>query len=403
MESFIARQPIFDRNQNVFGYELLFRSSLANYFDGSNQDKAASSVIADSTIVFGFDTLTSGKRAFINLTKDTLINYAGLLPKDHTVLEILETVEPDQEVIEAVKQLKKNGYMFALDDFIYNPIWEPLIEVADIIKIDFLASGPEERQALVQRLKPMEKRLLAEKVETQEEFQQALAMGFDLFQGFFFAKPVILTKRGMSGSKVSNLQILRAINKPGLNYREIEDIIKTDLTLSYKLMSYINSAFFGLQTEIRSIKHALVLMGEREIRKWATLLALSTMTEDKPAELLKNGATRARMCELLAKKCGQGDKSADYFLMGLFSIIDAIMDKNLAEILKDIPIARDIKNALMRVARNPFRMVLEIVLAYEKGEFAGIQRYAARVNLRETEIPKAYMEAVEWAQQLHSM
>ncbi|CAM2005327.1 EAL and HDOD domain-containing protein [Acanthopleuribacter pedis] len=402
MEHYIARQPIFDRHQKVYAYELLFRSGLANYFDGSNQDKAASSVIADSTILFGFDTLTSGKRAFLNMTKDTLINYAQLLPKNHSVLEILETVDPDDEVVATVKRLKNQGFTIALDDFIYNERWEPLVKLADIIKIDFLATTVAERQSMVTRLKAQDKMLLAEKVETQEEHQQAFDMGFDFFQGYFFEKPVILTKRGMAGNKITNLQILQQINKPGMDYREIEEIIKKDLTLSYKLMHYINSAFFGLQTEIRSIKHALVLMGEREIRKWATLLALSTMSEEKPLELMKTAATRARMCELIARKIGQGDKSADYFLMGLFSIIDAIMDRNLAEILKDIPLARDIKNALMRIARNPFRMALEITLNYERGIFKDIPRWAARLKLPEKDIPEIYMEAVKWAQEMQA-
>lgn len=402
MEHYIARQPIFDRQQKVYAYELLFRSGLANYFDGSNQDKAASSVIADSTILFGFDTLTSGRRAFLNMTKDTLMNYAHLLPKNHSVLEVLETVKPDDEVVHTVKKLKGQGFMIALDDFVYTDEWQPLVNLADIIKIDFLATTQEERQAMVTRLKAQDKMLLAEKVETQEEYQQAFDMGFDFFQGFFFEKPVILTKRGMAGSKLTNLQILQQINKPGIDYREIEEIIKKDLTLSYKLMHYINSAFFGLQTEIRSIKHALVLMGEREIRKWATLLALSTMSDDKPLELMKTAATRARMCELIAKKTGQSEKSADYFLMGLFSIIDAIMDRNLAEILKDIPLARDIKNALMRIARNPFRMALEITLSYERGVFKEIPRWAARLNLPEKDIPEIYMEAVKWAQEMQA-
>ncbi len=402
MNIFIARQPIFNRKQEIFGYELLFRNSRENFFNHPDPDKAAAAVIGDSSIIFGIETLTRGKKAFLNLTRDSLVNeYPSLLPKDLAVLEVLETVEPDREVIEVCKKFKDLGYTLALDDFVYRDGFQPMVDLADIIKVDFMATSPSERKALYRRLAPKGKRFLAEKVETQEEYQEALELGYHYFQGFFFSKPVILSKRNLTGNRLSLFRVLKEIHKPGMDFKELENIIKQDLTLSYKLLRYINSAFFGLHSDVRSIKHALVLMGEGEIKKWATLVSLTTMGEEKPMELMLNAAIRGKMCESLGIMAGQKEKASDFFLMGLFSVIDAILDRNLAEVLSDLPLTYELKRALMRVTFSKLRMAFEIVLAYEKGDWEKITKWANKMGMEESAIPPIYLEAVEWANKIH--
>ncbi|MDJ0842003.1 MAG: HDOD domain-containing protein [Acidobacteriota bacterium] len=397
MDVFIARQPIFDRKRDVFGYELLFRSGLQNYFDHFDADKAASQMIGDSAIFFGIETLTRGKKAFINLTRDSLMkDYPSLLPRDIAVLELLETIEPDEEVLNAVRKLKRKGYTLALDDFVYHPGFDPLIQLVDIIKVDWMNSNEEERRNLFKRFSVGGKTFLAEKLETQEDFEEAYSIGYHLFQGYFFSKPVVISKKEVSGNKLTTLKVLREIHQPGLDFQNLDECIRQDLTLSYKLLRYINSAFFGLHTEIRSIKHALVLMGESEIRKWATLVSLATMGEDKPLELTLNATLRAKMCEVIATETGQKNPS-DFFLMGLFSVIDAIMDRNLVEVLHDLPLAREVKSALLRVGANPYRQVYEIVLSYEYANWRALTKWTQKLGIDEMRISDIYMESIDWA------
>lgn len=402
MDIFIARQPIFDRAKEVFGYELLFRSSLDNFFNHHDVDAAASRVIGDSSVIFGIETLTGGKRAFINLTREALVkDYPLLLPKDLVVLELLESVEPDDEIVETCKRLKRRGYMLALDDFVYRDNFTPLLKFIDIVKIDWLATTAEDRQKLHKRLAPLGKKFLAEKLETVEEYQEARDLGYHYFQGYYFSRPVVLSKRSVSSDRSTIFRILKEIHEPGLDFRNIENSIKQDLTLTYKLLRYINSAFFGLNTEINSIKHALVLMGETEIKKWATLISLATMGEEKPMELMINASVRGKFCELVAVQTGRSAEANDFFLMGLFSVIDAILDRNLLEVLSDLPLNREIKTALLRVAQNPFRMALELVLAYESGNWRALSRWAKKLGIEESRVSQIYMNSVEWANKIH--
>jgi EAL and modified HD-GYP domain-containing signal transduction protein len=327
-----------------------------------------------------------------------------LLPKDQVVLEILESVEPDEEVVEACKKLKRLGYLIALDDFVYRESFTPLLKFVDIIKVDFLSTNAEERKQIHDRIQASgQKRFLAEKLETQEDFEEASELGYHYFQGYFFSRPVILTRRGMVGNRQQIFKILRDIHEPGMDFRELENSIKQDVALSYKLLRYINSAFFGLQTEIHSIRHALVLMGESEIKKWATLVSLATMGEEKPAELMVNASIRGKACEILAKETGNESQASDFFLMGLFSLIDAILDHNLVEVLHDLPLAREIKSALLRVAQNQYRMAFEVVLAYEQGNWRALAKWAGKPGIEEGQVAQIYLESVKWANQIHGL
>ncbi|TAK02843.1 MAG: HDOD domain-containing protein [Candidatus Manganitrophaceae bacterium] len=402
MEIFIARQPIFDRQQQVYAYELLFRSSLENFFNHSDLNHASSKVALDSFFILGIDTITGGRKAFINVTREMLVNgYVALLPREMAVVEILEVVEPDAEVLAACRKLKQAGYLIALDDFVDQERYRPLVELADIIKVDFLTTDKKEQKALVERFAPRGIQLAAEKVETREVLQEAMQMGYTYFQGYFFSKPVIISGKEIPGFKLNYLRILQEINRPRLDYQKVEEIMKTEMSLSYKLLRYINSAFFGWRVEIRSIQHALVMLGEDDFKRWASFISLSNMAKDKPSELVFQAIMRGRCLELLAPAVRLPERAQDLFLMGIFSLIDAIVDRPLLDILSDMPIAGDVKSALMG-EKGPLRDIYELMLSYERGNWNQFSDLAAEKRIDENTIPPLYRKALEWASQSFS-
>jgi c-di-GMP-related signal transduction protein len=399
VQTFIARQPIFDQRQLVYGYELFFRSSSNNICNHTDLDQASYKVIADCCSLLGTEAITSGKPAFINVTREVLTQeYILLLPPELTVVEILETVEPEPEVIAACRRLKQAGYLLALDDFTPNERTQPLVELADIIKVDVGAVSQREQISLIERLSRQRLKFAAEKVETHQAFQDAVKLGYDYFQGYFFCKPMMMTMPDVPGFKLNYFQILQEIHRPELSWEQIEAIIKRDLSLFYKFLRFVNSASFGWRKEIDSIRHALLLLGEQQIKKWASLVTLACLGQDKPGELVVQATIRARFCETLAPRCGLAHRAEELFLLGMLSLIDAIMDRPLGEILKDIPITEDIKAALLG-EENQLREVYESVLAYEEGNWEKLAPYTAKLGIDESEVPQLYLEAVTWVQQ----
>lgn len=400
MDIFIARQPIFDIRQNVFAYELLYRSGIKNLYAGINGDQASSEVIGSSFLLFGLENLTMGKKAFINFTRKLLEDeVATLLPKESIVVEVLENVEPDKQMLSACIKLKELGYQLALDDFAYDPRFEPFIDLVDIIKVDFLQTSPQDRAALVQRIGNKNIKFLAEKVETKEDFNQALQAGYSYFQGYFFSKPNIVSGKDITSFKLTYLQLLQEIGKPDLDFDELEETIKRDVALSYKLLRYINSAAFSLRANISSIKQALVLLGQKEIKKWVSLVALRSIGEDKPDELVKLAISRGRFCELVSPKLGLKHRSPDFFLMGMFSLIDAFLDQPLAYILSQLPIAVDIKRALLG-KESRFKDVYQMAVSYEQGNWEKALRLAKRLKLEEQEIIDVYLESLDFTRRI---
>jgi len=403
LEHFIARQPIFDRNGKVYAYELLFRSGLHNYFDSDDQDQAAASVIANSSLLFGLNEMTSNSRAFINCTRKVLLeNYMTVLPKEQAVVEILEHVEPDSEIVEACRRLKAEGYILALDDFVYHKNYEPLLELADIIKVDFLLSNGEEQARLAQMFIPRGIRMLAEKVETYEVYEQAKKMGYQLFQGYFFAKPVIVSRKDIPTNKLQFLRILKDVHADEVDFKKLAQTIQSEVSLSYKLLKLINSAAFALRHKVTSILQALSLLGIREIRSWVSLLSISQMANDKPAELVVSSLVRARFCEQTALACGMGGRKADMFLMGLFSLLDVIMSRPLDEILREITIEEDIQAALTGEP-GTMRTNLDLIVAIEKADWDQVTELSNQLQVDESEVCTAYMEAVKWAQEIYAL
>lgn len=400
MDLFLARQPIFDRNRDVIAYELLFRSAGGSPVPVAEYEKAALDVIRDIFFVFGLDQLTGGKKAFINLSRRALVEeQVTIFPPDAVVVEILENIEPDAEVIAACAKLKDAGYTLALDDFIYRPAMDPLIGLADYIKVDFKQTMGGQRREMVQQFGSGGIKLLAEKVETQEEFREALDCGYLFFQGYFICEPELISRKEIPGFKVNYLRIMREVNQPQIDLDKLEQIIKQDLSLSYKLLRYLNSAWFGWRTEVTSIKAALVKLGEKPTRKWASMVAYTNLGEDKPSEVLTTSLIRARFCELMGPEARLKGRSLDLFLTGMFSLIDTLVDRPLAEVLDELNVSAEVKRTLLR-DRTPMSGVYSLVLAYERGRWDEVLKLAGEMQVPAARIPQRYTEALEWAHQV---
>lgn len=396
---FIARQPIFDRREQVFGYELLFRSGLENRYTGTDGDAAARDV-ADNFLNADTKTLTAGRRAFLNCTRQFLVNdLATLLPKDQTVIEILETVNPDAEVLAACRRLKGLGYTLALDDFVYADKFQPLVELADIIKIDFKVSGSEQRQEAVSRFDPLGIELLAEKVETRAEFSEACSSGYVYFQGYFFCKPQIIPSVHIPAFKINYLRILQAVQRSELNRAEVVTLIDREVSLCYKLLRFVNSPLFGFRREILSTAHALALMGDRELTKWASVAAVLGIAGDKPSELVLTSLARGRCCEMLAARGGSRSEVQGMFLLGILSLMDAMLGRPLPEIIEELALPEIVRAALLGTP-NRFRQILDLVMAFEAGSWSVVSELAAGLGLEEAQVSAAYLESVSWAQQV---
>jgi EAL and modified HD-GYP domain-containing signal transduction protein len=389
---FLARQPIFDNNLSLFAYELLFRSDQTNHsgVDDLNGDIATSQVINHAFLEFGIERVLGGKLGFINLTRAFLTGEIPL-PFDHqdVVLEILEDIEVTDEIIESVKRFSKQGYTIALDDFIYHEDFKPLVDIANIIKIDLLALSEEELEEHVRILKQFNVKLLAEKVETEAQFELCKRLGFDYYQGYFFCKPTILDDKPLPENKTAALNLLTELQRPGISIEEVENLVKYDVSLSFKLLRCLNSAAFALPKRIESLKQAVIYLGLDTIKSWATIITFSNINTAPPNELLTTALVRAKMSELLAPTFNCGPETA--FTLGLFSITDVLFNKPMTELLSPLPLSEPLKLALQS-AEGPLGKLLIFIRTHERGSLTVMPKY-----LSIPEINKAFIAATDWA------
>ena len=396
---FIARQPIFDRCSAVAGYELLFRSGPENRFPTMDTDLAASQGLERALMSFGFDSITDSKPAFVNLSRRVLLSELyTLLPPERSVIELLETVEPDADVIAACGRLKDNGYRLALDDFVYRPGFDPLLDLADFVKIDF-RNEASRAPATVDRLKGRPPRLLAEKVETLGERVLAERLGFELFQGYFFCKPEMIAGKAIGPSKANYLRLLREVGQGEVEFDRVESVIRQEVAFSIRLLRYLNSAGFGWRYEVETINHALRLLGVRQLRKWVAAVATIGLAEGKPTELLVTGLLRARLAELLAEPAGLGRADLDLFFAGLLSVMDAVMDQPLDQVVASMGASPELTAGLLR-REPPFGPVLDLVVAQEQGDWSRLEDLAGRLGMPTADVQEAYRSASNWAASL---
>ncbi len=405
---FIARQPIFDQHQRVWAYELLFRKPLANAIKSVHKDDEYSTmkVIANAIINFGLQTLTGGKRAFINFGHELLTKgIPYILPKNLLGIEILETIEPDSAVLKASAKLKADGYLLILDDFIFLKKFIPLLKMADIVKIEVTSDMFKKNHLLKALSENTGIQFLAEKIESHEQFNTARDLGYSYFQGFFFCKPELIAVKDIPGTKIHYLRLLRELNQSKIRIDQVENIMKREVSLTYKLFRFINSVHFGFKNTIGSVRHALNLLGEREIKKWLSFLVLSGMGVNKPSELIQTAVIRARFSELVSEAIDKKNilesdlHPSNFFLMGMFSLIDSMLGRPMDEILKELPIHDDIKAALQG-KNGVYKRVLDIVCSYEQAQWDRFSENAKAINCQEAVLANLYFKAVSWSKQV---
>jgi c-di-GMP phosphodiesterase len=389
---FIARQPIYNRALDVYGYELLARRSAAiNQADVRDGDQATSEVILNAYTVIGLEKLVGTHRAFINLTRHFLLNHNDLpfSPKQ-VVLEILEDIPVDEHLIAAAKALDGRGYHLALDDLVLTPRHKPLLDHVRVVKLDVQTLDEAQLKDHVKTLQRYPLMILAEKIETEAQLTLCRELGIDLYQGFYFSRPQIFSGQTIHPAQRNLLRLIAKLQDPQSQFADIEQIIRQDVALSYKLLRYINSAFFALPRKISAIDQAVTYLGLQGVRSWGSLIALSEM-HPKPEELMTLAITRAKMCEVLAGYL-QYDKPQTYFTAGMFSALDAILQIPMSTILQDLPLDPMIANALLR-GEGRHGEILCSTLNYE----SGLWDDARLPNLNDSMLVDAYLQSIDWA------
>ncbi|MGH4138740.1 EAL and HDOD domain-containing protein [Clostridium sp.] len=395
MDVFLARQPILDRFNKLFGYELLFRHSEKNIYQSEDGDKATMAVIKNSFVNIGIDKVTGGKKAFINFTENILkSDIFQVLTPESVIVEILEDVQPTEDIIELCKTLKAQGYIIALDDFIYSDRYRQLIEIADIIKVDFKITKGNERRKVIELVNCEHIKFIAEKIETLEEYNEAVSLGYSYFQGFYFSKPVMILGKRMSENKVIYMKLLKEITSSNFAIEGIENLIKRDVSLSFKLLKLMNSASYSFISEIKSMKQALALLGEKEVKKWLYLMVFKNMGQDKPEILTINSLIRAKFAEIIAGKTDKKINPFNAYLLGMLSLIDLLLDRPIDEILHELLIPIDVKDALNGISNNGYSKLLSLIIAYENGNWDEVSKASKELNIEENSLPKAYYEAI---------
>ena len=397
----LARQPIFDATLKVIGYELLYRSSENSVaYDGTDPDAASSEMLVMG-LDAGIQMLTDNRLAFINITQNLLLNEAvTVLPKTHLVVEILESVSPDKDVISSCKKLKKQGYTLSLDDFVYSEELIPFLELADIVKIDFLNRDIDSIKKDLKILQKMPTiRLLAEKIETREIFELARDLGFVYFQGYFFSRPQIFGKKKMTPLKVNQLQLIHHAMDPFVDYKKLASIIKNDTVLSYRILRLVNSAYYGLQHNVKNIRHALAILGIQNIRKFVTLMTIDQLKGEKPEELISISLIRGRVLESLAPFVRLRKNKDDLFMLGLFSLIDVLSDTPMDEIVEKTNLPTNVAAALLS-GDGKYADLLHIIIYYEQGNWAEAAEISKNYGLSINDIYKLFIPAVEWSKEV---
>lgn len=384
----LARQPILDSNLTLRGYELLARDGAGVFPKHVSGDASTSHVLINALAEFGLENVVGGTPAYINITREFVIGDLPLpLPPAKVVLELLETIEPDDEVMKGIANLRDKGFRLAVDDYTGPRAgYAELLSAVDIIKVDCFGKTLKEVSEILKGLGDVHARLLAEKVETHQEFRAYRELGFHLFQGYFYAQPDLLKSRTTSANRANLMSLLASLQNPDITPEELEGIIVRDPALSLKLVRFLNSVHIGLRRRIESLREVVVYLGSDTVRNLACLLMLSGV-DNKPRQLMVTAMMRARMCEELAKAT-KAALPARAFTVGLFSTLDAVMDRSLPEVLADLPLSEDIAEALLR-RRGALGTQLEIVLALERGDWS-------RIPLNAPQLQPAYLAALEW-------
>lgn len=396
MDIFMARQPILDKDKNIYGYELLYRSKNL-VMDETDGDIATLNVINNTIMTIGFRDVIDQGLAFLNFTSELIKKDVPMVfNSESIIIEILEDVKPDESLLLKIKELKKNGYIFAIDDYDSNYSYEEFLSLVDIIKVDFKKTTINERSNITQKLMQYDIKLLAEKIETNDEFIEAKELGYDLFQGFFFQRPQILRNKEMKVLNASHIQAINELSKSEPDYKELTNIIKTDVAMTYKFLKLINSVAFYTRARIESLNEALVRLGFREINKLIFLLMFKELAVGNPDVLIDNALIRAKFSEGLARKTKFKNKNDNFFLLGMFSMIDVILSIPKNEALKGIPISDELKKGLIGVEENEYSKMMELIINHERGNFEYLDNALEELEISLKTMNNEYFNAIQW-------
>jgi EAL and modified HD-GYP domain-containing signal transduction protein len=391
---FVSRQPVFEANRQVFGYELLF--PLAKNASAKQGDEAVSRVLRDTLSVFGLRQLAEGYRAFIPFTGEAVARgYASLFPRDQAVI-MLQQVDPVPGIFEACWKLKKDGYVVATKAPLTVSGAEEIFDMADIIKVDWRSTNADERHDTAARFAARGKRLLAERVESWQEYRDAVAAGYGYFQGGFFCQPEVLASKELPPSRLAVMRLLAELGRPRVNMTAVEEVFKQDPPLALKVLAYLNSALFGRRFEVTSIRRAVVLLGLTNLRRWVSMFALSDLADGRPAELFRTCLIRGRFCEQLGTRAGLGRLEFDLFLVGLLSSIDAVIGRPLHELTEHLAISDSVREALSD-GSGPLGAVYALVRAYESASWDAVAECGRQLGLERKQIVEDYLSSLRWA------
>ncbi len=394
---FVGRQPILAPNMKTIGYEVLYRDCEQGQAVFTDEAKATATVLLNAYLDIGLEQVVGSHLAFLNIPKQFLLEgYCEALPKNRVVLEILENIEPTPQIIEALQALSQQGYTIALDDFVYDDRFRPFLELADIVKIDVLGKNEEQLQQEISRLHDFRVRLLAEKVESREVYETCKNMGFYYFQGYFFFRPDTIRGREIPANRGALMELMGKIQDPHIPFERLVEYIRNDLSLSYKVLRYVNSAYVGLPRRVDSIEHAACLVGIDRIRTWATLIIMSSEQTQAP-EILVIALVRAKMCEQLGRHLGLISPEK-YFTMGLLSVLEALYESPMADIIDQLPLPTDIQEALVN-GTGEMGILLSCVKAYEQGKWMELKPLQLEPSL----IRGFYFDAISWANHFSPM
>lgn len=384
----VGRQPIFDRNRRIAGWELLFRNASGVRGEISDGDQATAQTLLNAVVEIGLHKVSGGEPVYFNCTRNFLEQKSMLLPPESCVLEVLEDIPPDPPVLESLDRLRASGYRIALDDFIFEPRLVPLVERAHIIKVDVASLGLKALGGQVEELRHFPVQLLAEKIESEHELEECHRLGFSLFQGYYLRRPETLSSKSADSSRLTVLTLLGECRKPDADIDKIARMLAADPAVSFKTLQLANSALFSPRRPISSIPQAVVVVGLNALARLATLLVLAGL-DDCPSSYLEVALQRGRMCELLASRTRACSDTA--YLTGLLSILDAAMGAPFSELAPELPICDEIKDALLGHAGD-LGALLKTVIAYESGE----------PGLNESGIPADCIESAFWDAARHA-
>jgi len=401
MDIYMARQPILDLKLNIYGYELLYRSHHL-IMDENDGDVATLNVINNTFMTIGFEEVIDQGLAFLNFTSDLIKQDVPLVfNKEAIVIEILEDVEPEDSLMKKIIELREKGYVFAVDDYDSNYHYDEFLDFVDIVKVDFKKTNKYEREDITRKLKRRSLTLLAEKIENNDEFLEAKRLGYDLFQGFFFQKPQILKNREIKALNTNHIEAINELSKPEPDYKALTEIIKRDVAMTYKFMKLVNSVAFYSRSKIESINDALVRLGFREINKYVFLLMFKHLAVGSPDVLINNALIRAKFSEGLAKKSRFRKKCDDFFLLGMFSMIDVILSVPKEEALREIPISIELRSALTGLVENEYSEMMELIINHERGNFEALDNYLGGLDISVETMNNEYFNAIQWNSEIN--